>query len=109
MALGRKLQYAAAAVGLVLQDLNQAAPLEGLQSGRQRGAVHGKQRRNRAHRWGLGAIERHEEGKLSVGQAEGAQHFIESPRQGARRPLYVQAETTVPNQERCFVRDRFWA
>jgi hypothetical protein len=46
---------------------------------------------------------------LPVGKFEGAKFFIESPRQGARCTLHVEAETSLLHHESCFVRQRFCA
>lgn len=60
-------QDAAAAVGGVVVDFDEAAALKRLQRGGQGGSIHGQQRSDRSHRWRLGTIERHEQGELSVG------------------------------------------
>ena len=85
-----KFQAAAAPVGGVGEDGDQATPLERFERGGERGAIHGEEGGHGCHTRRLGAIERHQKRKLAIGQAMGAQHFIETASEGARRPLHVK-------------------
>jgi hypothetical protein len=87
-----------------LENLYEAATLERLEGGGQRGSIHGEQGGYWGHGRGLGAIEGHEERELSIGEAEGAQGFIESPGQGAGGALNMETETGVANEESGFIR-----
>lgn len=69
-------QYAAAAVVWILLNLDEATALKRFQRGGQSGPIHRKQRSDGPHRRRLGAIERHEEGKLAVSKFEAAQFLI---------------------------------
>ena len=88
-------------------DFYQAAALQRLQRGGQRRPIHRKQGSDRPHRRRLRTIERHQQGELPVGEVEGAKFFIESPRQGARRTLHMETETTILDQQSCLVGQRF--
>ena len=108
-AFGGEYEDAAAAVGWVGRNLDQAAALERLEGGGERGAIHGEQGGYRAHgRW-LGAIEGHQQGELAVGQVEGAQGFIEAAGEGAGGALDVKTEAAVAYEEGGFVRKQICA
>lgn len=104
---GREDQNTAAPIRWVLGDFDQAAAFKGLQCSGEGGAIHGKKRRHGAHGWRFRPIQRHEQGKLSIGQTEGTQNVIESPRQRAGCALHMKTETAVPNQEGGFIRKLF--
>lgn len=84
---------------------DQASPLKGLQGRGERGSIHGEQIGYWTHRRRLGAIQRHEERELPIGQAEGSQDFVESTPQRARRPLHVKAEAGIPDEDGGFIRE----
>lgn len=94
---GGEDEDAAATVGWVGGDFDQAAALKWLEGGGKRGAIHGEQRGDGAHGWRVGAIERHEERELAVGEIEGAECFIETTGEGAGGALDVQAEAAIAN------------
>ena len=92
-----------------MSDPDQTAPLEGFERGGEGGAVHGEESCDCCYARWFRAIKRHHEGKLAVGQTEGAERFIEATCQGARRPLHVKTETAVTNAWSGFERDGFGA
>ena len=96
-AFAGELEDAAAAVGGVGRDFDEAAALKGFESGGEGGAVHGEEGGDGAHGGGLGAVEGHEERELAVGQAEGAEGDVEAAGEGAGGALDVEAEAGVPN------------
>ncbi len=98
-------EQARAAVRGVGRDADEAAALEGLESGGQGGAVHGEQRGDGGHAGRFGAIERHHERELPVGEAGGAESFVEAAGEGAGGALDVEAEAGVANEEGSLVRD----
>lgn len=81
----------AAAIALRFGDADEAAALEGLEGGGEGGAVHGQQAGNGRHGRRLGLVQRHEQGKLPIGQAEGAEGPVETAGQGAGGALGVEA------------------
>ena len=108
-ALGGEDQNTVSAIGGVLGNLDQPSSFQGLQSRGEGGPIHGEQRGHGAHRRRFRPIQRHKQGKLSIGQPKGTQDFIESPRQGASRALHMEAEAVVPNQKGGFIRQFFRA
>ena len=88
-------------------NLDQAAPLQRLQRGGEGGSIHGEQGSDRPHCRRLGAIERHQQGELSVGEFEGAKFFVEAPAKGARRTLHMEAKTSVLDHQCCLEGQRF--
>ena len=102
-------ENAAATVGRVGRNADQSSALERLQRCGKSSAIHGEKGRYRAHGRRGRPVQRHEQGELSVGEAEGAQDFIKAPSQCARRPLHVKAEAGVPDKDGGFVRKRFLA
>jgi hypothetical protein len=96
-AFGGEDEDAAAAVGRIGRYLDQAAALKWLEGGGKRGAIHGEQRGDRAHGRRVGAIERHEERELAVGEIEGAECLIETTGEGAGGALDVKAEAAIAN------------
>jgi hypothetical protein len=98
-ALGCKVQAATAAVFRVDGDFNEAAPLERLERSGERGAIHRQQRSDGGHTRRLWSIQRHEQRKLAVGEAEGAQSIVETARECACRALNVETEATVANPQ----------
>ncbi len=107
--LGRENQNTVAPIRWVPGDFDQAAACQGFQCSGEGGAIHGEKRRHGAHgRW-FRPIQRHEQGKLSVGQVKGTQDFIKAPRQRAGRALHMKTETAVPNQKGGFIREFFRA
>ena len=99
-ARGRQLAPAAASVMGVDHHRDEPAPLQRLERGGERGAVHGKQGRDRPDAGRLGPVQRHHRRILSAGQAERPQRVVETPRERARRALQVKAQARVPHQER---------
>jgi len=95
---------AAAAVGGVRGDFDQAPALQRFERGGEGGTVHGEQVGDGAHGGWRGAVERHEQGELAVGQAEGAQDFVEASSQGTCRTLDVEAKAGIPDEDGGFVR-----
>ena len=71
-------QTAAAFVFLVDRDFQKAAPLQRLQVGGQRRAVHRQQRRDAADARRFRPIERHQQRELSAGEVEGPQCVVEA-------------------------------
>jgi hypothetical protein len=108
-AFGGELENAAAMVRGAGRYLDQAAAFERLQGGGERGPIHAEQGCHGADGRGLGAIERHQEGELAVGQAEGTKHLIESPGQGSGGALDVKAKAAIPDQKGGFIRECFFA
>ena len=106
--LGREYQDAAAAVGWVGRHFDQAAALQWLEGGGQRGSIHGKQSGDGAHGRRLGAIEGHQQRELAVGQFEGAEGFIEPAGQGAGGALDVKTEAAISNKKSSFVRKQIY-
>lgn len=102
-------QDSTAAIGRVGGNADQAAAFEGLQGCCQRSAIHGQKVCHRTHGRGVGPVQRHEQGKLPVGQAEGAEDFVEAPSQGACGTLHVKAQTGVPDEGGGFVGEKFRA
>jgi hypothetical protein len=103
----REDEDTAAAVVRVKLDFHESAAFQWLQGCCEGGSIHGQQGSDRPHRRRLRTVQRHQERKLAVGQIEGAQLFIEAPGQGPSGTLDVETETTIPNEEGCFVRQRF--
>jgi len=108
-ALRCEFQDAAPPIGRVWIYLDQPATLKRLESGGQRGSIHCEQGSNWSHGGKLGSIQRHQERKLAIGQLEGTQCLIESPRQGAGGTLHVKTETAISYVERGFVREQIRA
>jgi hypothetical protein len=102
-------QDPASPIGAVVCNLDKSPSLERLQCGGQGGPVHRKQGCDGAHGWWLGAIQRHQERELAIGQAEGTENLVEAPAQHAGCTLDMKAETAVPNHNCCFVREAFFA
>src|SRR4029079_1175804 len=84
----REDENAAAAVIGIVRDLYQAAALQGLERGCKSRAVHCKQGSNGAHRRRLGAVERHEQGKVTIGEVEWSEFFIKAAPERARSTLH---------------------
>ena len=102
-----EFQEAAAPVRRISDHFDQPAPLQRFQRCGQSRPVHSQQGSHRSHgRW-LGTVERHEEGKLAIGQSEGAQGVIEQPAEDARRPLHMETKAGIPYKEGGFVREQF--
>lgn len=93
-------QKATAPVGRIDRDLDEPVPLERLQVGGQRGAIHCQELSHRADRRRLGTIKRHQQRELAAGNADGAQRVIEAARQGTRCPLRMQTQAVVPDMNR---------
>jgi hypothetical protein len=108
-ALRCEFQDAVSPIGWVWIHLDQPATLKRFQGGGQRGSIHCEQRSNWSHGRGLGTIQGHQERKLAIGQLEGTQCLIESPRQGAGGTLHVKTETAISHVERGFVREQIRA
>lgn len=103
-AFGCEVQAAAATIFGIGGDGDEAAALEGLEGSGERGAVHGQQCSDGGHAGGLRAIERHQERELAVGEAQGAERFVETARQGTRRALDIETEAAVADPECGFKR-----
>lgn len=88
------------AVFLIDRNLQEPPPFERLEIGRERRPVHGKKGRDAAERRRFGPVERHQQGKLTVGEIERPQHIVEAARQCARRPVDMQAQAIVAHQVR---------
>ena len=96
----RQLQPATASVVGIDHDRDEAAPLQRLERGGERRAVHGKQRRDRTDAGRLGPVQRHHQRILAASQAERPERLVETPRERPRRALQVQAQTRIPNEAR---------
>ena len=96
----RQLQPATAPVVGIDHDRHEAAPLQRLERGGQRRAIHGKQRRDRTDAGGLGPVQRHHQRVLAAGQAERPERLVEAPRERPRRALQVQAQARVADEAR---------
>jgi len=104
-ALWRQTQPSTTPVSRIWAHLDQAAPLQRLECGGQGGAIHGQQRGHRPHARRLRTIQRHEQRELAVGQTERPQCLVEMPCHRPSRPLHVQTEATIANQQRSFKRN----
>ena len=104
-ALWRQTQPSTTPVSRIWAHLDQAAPLQRLECGGQGGAIHGQQRGHRPHARRLRTIQRHEQRELTVRQTDRAQCLVEIPCQRPCRPLHVQTEATIANQQRSFKRN----
>ena len=80
--------------------LDQAAPLQRLEVGRQGRAVHRQQRGDAADDRRLRPVERHQQRELAAGQAGGLQRQVEAARQGPGGALGVQAQADVADMQR---------
>lgn len=107
--LGGESQDTISAIRGVLGNFDQPSAFQWFQSCCQGGPIHGEQRGHGAHRRWFRPIQRHEQRKLSVGQVKGTQDLVESARQCAGGPLHMKAETAIPNQQGCFIRQFFRA
>lgn len=106
LAPGGENEGAVAVIVGIFCHADQAAPLKRLESGGERGAVHGQQIRNRPHGWRLRAVQRHEQRKLTVGEVQRAEGQVEAAGQGTGGALHVQAEAMVPNEQCGGIRER---
>jgi hypothetical protein len=104
-ALSRQTQPSTTPVSRIWADLDQAAALQRLECGGQGGAIHGQQRGHRPHARRLRTIQRHQQRELAVRQPHRAQCVVETPCQRPCRPLHVQTEATIANQQRSFKRN----
>ena len=86
------------AVFLIDRNLQEPAPFERLEIGCKRRSVHGEKGRDAAERRRFGPVERHQQGKLTVGEIERPQHIVEAARQCARRPVNMQAQAIVAHK-----------
>jgi hypothetical protein len=109
LAFGGEDEDAAAAVGWVGRNFDQAAAFEGFEGSGQSGAIHGEQGGDWPHGRRGGAIERHQERELAVGEFEGAEGFIEPAGKGAGGALDVKTEAAIAYEEGGFVRERICA
>lgn len=100
---------AAAAVGGVGADSNQAAPLQRLQGRGQGGSIHRQQGSDGPHGWRFRTIERHQQGELPVGEGEWAQLLVETTGKRTRRALHMKTKATVLDHQRCFEGQRVCA
>jgi hypothetical protein len=96
----RQLQPATASVVVIDHHRDEAAPLQRLERGGERRAVHGKQRRDRTDAGRLGPVQRHHQRVLAAGQAERPEHLVETPRERPRRALEMQAQARVTDEAR---------
>ena len=81
-----------AAIALGDPDLEQAAALEWFDIGGQRGAGHPQQICHLCRASGSGAVQRVQQGELTVRQIEGAERLVEVAGQGAGGALNMQAQ-----------------
>jgi hypothetical protein len=98
----RQFEPPAASVVGVDHDRDEAAPLQQLERGGERGAVHGEQGGDRTDGGRLGPVQRHHHRVLPAGQAERPQRVVEAPRERPRRTLQVKAQAIIPNEKRGF-------
>ena len=94
---------AAAAVVGIGRDFDEAATFERLESGGEGGAIHGEKGCDGRHGWRLWAVKAHEERELAVGEAKGAERFIEAAGERAGGALHVETEAAVAHQKRGLV------
>jgi hypothetical protein len=77
-ALAGEMKEAAAAVGGVDGEHEEAAAGEGLEGSGESGAIHTEEIGHCGHTGWVGAIEGHEQGKLTVGEVDGTKCFVEA-------------------------------
>jgi len=94
----RDCQTMAALILLVDRNLYQPAAFKGFEGSGQRGAVHGKQRRDAADGRRFRPVQRHQQRKLTMRKIERTEHIVKASRQPTRRALHVQAQTVVAHQ-----------
>ncbi len=105
---GEEKDAAATVTGMGF-DPDEATALQGLERGGKGGTVQREERCDGSHgRW-FGAIERHKERELAVGESEGAQGFVEAAPEGPCCTLHVHAEAGVAQVESGLERDRLFA
>jgi hypothetical protein len=97
----------ATSVAGVGRQLHEAAALQRLERGGQRRAVHGKHRRDSPHAGRFRAVQGqgHHQRELPACQAERSQPRIEFAREGTCRPLRVQAQAVVADEQSALVRN----
>lgn len=93
-------KFAATAVGGVLGDLDEGAAFEGLEGGGEGGAVHGEKGCDFGDVGWCGAVERHQDGKLAVSEAERGKSAVELAGERAGGALGMEAETGIADVER---------
>ncbi len=76
--LKSEVQEAAAAVGGVGRDFEKAAALERFESSGESGAVHAEEVGDGSHTGRVGAVEGHEEGKLTIVEFDGTKCVVEA-------------------------------
>jgi hypothetical protein len=75
---GREVEQAAAAVGGIGGDFEQATALERFEGGGEGGAIHAEEIGHRGHTGRVGAIEGHEQRKLPIGELGGTKCVVEA-------------------------------
>lgn len=105
---------AAAGVGLVRLHADEtgtdkAAAHERLEGGGEGGAVHGEKAGDGGHGRRRGAVQRHEQRELAVGEAERAEGRVKPAGQGAGGALHVKAEAMIPHEQRGGVREHVFS
>lgn len=95
MAARGEHELAFAAIALGDPDLEQAAALEWFDIGGQRGAVDPQQIGHVCRAGGSGAVQRVQQGELTVRQVEGAERLVEVAGQDAGSALNMQAQTGI--------------
>ena len=88
-------QTTAAFIFLVDRNLHQSAAFKWFEGRGERGAVHGKQRRDATDVRRFRPVQRHQQRELPMREIERTEHLVETPCQRARRPLHVQAQAGV--------------
>ena len=94
-------QDTAAAIFGIALNFEEAAALEWLQCSSEGSAIHREQRSDGSHRRGLGAIERHQQRELTIGEFEWTKFFVEAAGESACCTLDMQAKTAVFDHQRC--------
>ena len=98
--LWRQRHQSGAAVSRGDRNVDQPAALQGLQRGRQGGAIHCEQGSHCRHTGWFRAVQGHHQRELPVCQAQRAERVIEAPCQGPCGSLQMKTEASVANQER---------
>ena len=96
VSLRRRLPF----VRIVDRYRDETSALERLQVGGQRRAVHREHSRNVADARRFGAVERHQQRKLAIGEPERPQRRIKTARQRPRRLLKVETQAGITNPAR---------
>jgi hypothetical protein len=106
-ALGGEVQKAAAAVGRVGRNFQEAAAPERFEGGGEGRSVHAKEIGDGRHARRVGTIEGHEEGKLTIGEFDGTKCVVEAASESSGGTLHVETEAAVTNPE-CSLEGKGW-